>query len=257
MILLSVFCVARAVVTHGQQPALSVAIATNGSTQIHGSVRSFGTLFPPSPPGFVREKTVIWNVAKRPYMGVQIRDLSDQLAKFFHVEGGGVLVEAVEPDGPADKAGVKAGDIITGLDETRIAGTGMLSEALDARSEGDVIKLDLVRREKSWKVELTLAKGTMQSSTVTFSGDDKEETANQGVTYGQQHVEIDIQKLLGSMGRLMPPPMPGRASAQEQEALRRELDELKREMQELRKALQFVRDGVANTNRMDEEVRNE
>lgn len=243
---LCILCVAGVFMTHGQEPAVAASTATNGSTQIEGSVPRFQTLFPPLPPGFVHNKTVIWNSAKRPHMGVQIRDLSAQLAKFFHVDEGGVLVEGVEPGGPAERAGVKAGDIITRLDDKVIDASDALTEALDGRKDGEEITLGLVRREKRWEATLTLAECTTQSSTLTFSRGDENSSPGGQVTYGQQRIEIDIQKLLGSMGQHVSAAvaLPPHASAREQEALRKELDELKREMQELRKALQQVSQGT-------------
>jgi hypothetical protein len=46
-------------------------------------------------------------------LGVQVEGLSDQLATYFGVADGGVLVAGVTADSPAAKAGVKAGDVIT------------------------------------------------------------------------------------------------------------------------------------------------
>ena len=131
-------------------------------------------------------------------------DLGEQLARFFRVPGG-VLVEAVEPEGPADKAGVKAGDIITRLDDMPITGMDVLFQALDARSEGDEVTLGLVRREKHWDVKLTLAAGRMQSSTVTLSNGDSQPEEPGSVTDGLRQIEIDIQELWKSMRRPMPP----------------------------------------------------
>lgn len=56
----------------------------------------------------------------------------------------GLLVQSVTPDGPADKAGVTAGDVITAVDGRSIAG--------DAREEGS----DLIRGEEGTQVTLTL-----------------------------------------------------------------------------------------------------
>ncbi len=244
---LSMLCVVGVLVAHGQDPTLAASIATNGSTQIQGTVRPFGSLFPPPPPGFVHEKTVILNPAKRPYMGVQIRDLSAQLAKFFQVEDGGVLVEAVEPEGPADEAGVKAGDILVGLGDTAITGTDVLFRKLDKHAEGDEVTLRLVRREKRWETKLTLATGRMRSSTVTLADGNERPSQSGSVVYSPKQIPIDIQRFLQLMEPPMPPGVfPGRASAREQEALRRELDALKREMQELRKTLQQVRESIGD-----------
>jgi S1-C subfamily serine protease len=45
-------------------------------------------------------------------LGVVTSDLTPQLAQYFHAAGGGVLVNHVYPDTPAEKAGIQAGDII-------------------------------------------------------------------------------------------------------------------------------------------------
>ena len=49
----------------------------------------------------------------RQRLGVQLLPLSDQLATYFGVKDG-VLVASVEADSPAARAGLKAGDVITG-----------------------------------------------------------------------------------------------------------------------------------------------
>jgi S1-C subfamily serine protease len=52
----------------------------------------------------------------RGWLGVGIQNLSEDLAKSFNHEGtDGALVGHVDPDGPAGKAGLKQGDIITTL----------------------------------------------------------------------------------------------------------------------------------------------
>ena len=64
---------------------------------------------------------------RRGYLGVQIKDLADrELAARLGAEGGGVLVTQVFDDGPAAKAGVKDGDILTELAGKAIRDTGDL-----------------------------------------------------------------------------------------------------------------------------------
>ncbi len=54
-------------------------------------------------------------------LGIHCDDLSGQLAEFFDVEqGAGVLVEKVVEGSAAEKAGLRAGDVIVGLDDERI-----------------------------------------------------------------------------------------------------------------------------------------
>jgi serine protease Do len=51
----------------------------------------------------------------RPRLGVQVVDLGEQLARYFKVDDG-VLVSSVNPGSPAEKAGLRAGDIILKVD---------------------------------------------------------------------------------------------------------------------------------------------
>lgn len=72
-------------------------------------------------------------------IGVSTTQLTKQLADYFGVaDGKGLLVTSVTADGPAAKAGIKAGDVITALDGEKIEGAGDLSRALNKKKEGDV-----------------------------------------------------------------------------------------------------------------------
>jgi membrane-associated protease RseP (regulator of RpoE activity) len=55
----------------------------------------------------------------RPRLGIQVVDLTDQLARYFKVEDG-VLVSSVRSGSAADKAGLHAGDVIVKIDGTSI-----------------------------------------------------------------------------------------------------------------------------------------
>lgn len=62
----------------------------------------------------------------RGYFGVNIQDLTEELAKSFKIQSkdgkppNGVLVAQVMPDSPASKSGIKQGDIITEMDDTPV-----------------------------------------------------------------------------------------------------------------------------------------
>ncbi len=68
--------------------------------------------------------------ASRARLGVQVETLSDQLAEYFGVKGGGVLVSSVTADSPAEQAGLKAGDVITAVNGTAVRDAGELVEEL-------------------------------------------------------------------------------------------------------------------------------
>jgi serine protease Do len=86
-------------------------------------------------------------------IGVATSTLSKQLADYFGVARG-VLVNSVEADSPADKAGLKAGDVVTEIDGKQIEDTDDLVRGLGAKDEGEVT-LTVVRDRKQRTVRLT------------------------------------------------------------------------------------------------------
>lgn len=95
----------------------------------------------------------------QPRLGIDAEDLSGQLGAFFGVpDGEGILVREVNSGSPAEKAGVKAGDVITSFNGERVHSLGDLREKLSAkRDEKDkTVKLGVLRNksEISLTVEL-------------------------------------------------------------------------------------------------------
>src|SRR5260370_38573320 len=104
----------------------------------------------------------------QPRLGIDAEDLSGQLAAFFGApEGEGILVRDVNPGSPAEKAGVKAGDVITSLNGERIRTVGELREKLSAqRDDKDrTVKMGGLRnkREISLTVELPAPRRACQT----------------------------------------------------------------------------------------------
>jgi serine protease Do len=104
-----------------------------------------------------------WNgsmlLGGQPRLGIDAEDLSGQLGAFFGApDGEGILVREVNPGSPAEKAGVKAGDVITSFNGERVHSLGDLREKLSAkRDEKDkTAKLGVLRNksEMSLTVEL-------------------------------------------------------------------------------------------------------
>lgn len=88
-------------------------------------------------------------------IGVTATALTRQLADSLGVTGGeGLLVDSVRENSPADRAGIKAGDVITEADGKTIKTTVDLIAALDAKKEGDVT-LIIVREKNRQTVKVT------------------------------------------------------------------------------------------------------
>jgi C-terminal processing protease CtpA/Prc len=95
----------------------------------------------------------------QPRLGIDAEDLSGQLGAFFGApDGEGILVRDVNSGSPAEKAGVKAGDVITSLNGERIHSVGELREKLSAKGDDKdrTVKLGVLRNksELSLTVEL-------------------------------------------------------------------------------------------------------
>ncbi|MCC6991703.1 MAG: PDZ domain-containing protein [Acidobacteria bacterium] len=89
-------------------------------------------------------------------LGVQVEGLSEQLATYFGVTEGGVLVAGVTADSPAAKAGVKAGDVITRVNGEAVKDPGDLMEALGEVKGDGVVALDIVRDRKATSLKATI-----------------------------------------------------------------------------------------------------
>jgi serine protease Do len=89
----------------------------------------------------------------RPRLGIDAEDISGQLGGYFGApDGDGVLVRNVNAGSAAEKAGVKAGDVITKFNGDRIRSLGDLREKLAAKSDNKATKLSVLRN----KNEVTL-----------------------------------------------------------------------------------------------------
>ena len=79
--------------------------------------------------------------------GLTLSELNEQLAQSFDVpEGKGVLVWEVEKNSAADKAGLKAGDVITQVGKKRVDEVRDVFRALDAFDEGEKVDVEIVRK---------------------------------------------------------------------------------------------------------------
>ncbi|AUH51537.1 protease Do [Chromobacterium sp. ATCC 53434] len=82
----------------------------------------------------------------RSRIGVVIQELSRELAASFGLaKPSGALVNALDPKGPAQKAGLKAGDIILKIDGQEVGSSGDLQRLISDMSPGKPITLDVWR----------------------------------------------------------------------------------------------------------------
>ena len=92
-------------------------------------------------------------------LGIEYMELGEQLASYFKLAGkSGVLVTSVDADGPAAKAGLKAGDAIVKLGSDSIADGDDLRDALSEAEGGSEVAITVQRDGHPVELKVTLAK---------------------------------------------------------------------------------------------------
>jgi serine protease Do len=86
---------------------------------------------------------------QRGLLGVVIQDVTEDLAKHFHLpDSKGALVAQVNKDSAADKAGIKIGDVIVRYDGKRIDDAGQLRNRVAASQPGTKVNVVIFRNGK-------------------------------------------------------------------------------------------------------------
>jgi serine protease Do len=100
----------------------------------------------------------------RGFLGVNPVELDDAKAHAYGVEAqSGVLIQNVIPDTPADKAGLRSGDIVTAFEGKKVKTPSELTEAVASTPVGKSCKVDYIRDGNPESVNVVLADRTTAS----------------------------------------------------------------------------------------------
>jgi S1-C subfamily serine protease len=106
-----------------------------------------------------------------PYIGVQMVNLTPDLARqnnqdpnslFMIAEVEGILVVRVMPDSPAERAGIRRGDVIVAVNNQPIQDGSKLQSLVDRAGLNQVLKLKIQRSDRS--LELTVQTAQMSNA---------------------------------------------------------------------------------------------
>ncbi len=130
---------------------------------------------------------------RRAWLGVVFQELSPSMADKFGVEPGiGVLISEVMKGDPAEKAGLKAGDVITKINGTAIKSDTQFQQEIMYRSVGEEIEVTYVRNGEEGTTTVTL--GERDSETSQVKTDEDEITdKNFGITLRENSEEIESE----------------------------------------------------------------
>src|SRR5258705_8527624 len=96
-------------------------------------------------------------LAGGPRLGIDAEDISGQLGSYFGApDGEGILVRDVNPGSAAEKAGVKAGDLITSFNGEPIHGLAELRSKLSAAGGGKTAKIGVLRNKSALTLDIEI-----------------------------------------------------------------------------------------------------
>ena len=103
---------------------------------------------------------------KRGQIGISIQDITPDLRKAFDLKNGqrGILVSSVSIGSPAEKAGLKEGDIIIAVDDKSTHSTGQLRSRIGAKSIGDKVQITVIRENKQKKFKINVGEPSQLAS---------------------------------------------------------------------------------------------
>jgi serine protease Do len=107
----------------------------------------------------VTDQLIASGTVTRGFLGVGIQDVSRDIAESVGLDAArGALVTEPSKDSPADKAGVKSGDVITQVDGEDIDNALDLSRTIAGKNPGTTVELTIFRDGKEQKLSVELGK---------------------------------------------------------------------------------------------------
>ena len=144
--------------------SVKLAIVRNGATQnltaVVGSRRSHAKEFfgPDSiemPEIHIPDMPMIITSTRNARLGIEAESLGPQLAEYFGVKEG-VLVRSVSKSSAAERAGLKAGDVILRVDKTQVSTAGEIASAVRAARSSASFPIDLKRDHKDLTITVSI-----------------------------------------------------------------------------------------------------
>ena len=149
----------------------------------------------------VQQQLVKHGKVERGRIGVSIQEVSQSLAKSFGLERPyGALVSSVEPGGPADKAGLKAGDVLLGVNGKTIERSAEVPPLVAAVKPGSKASFEVWREGK--KREIVVTVGELKADQVAAGPSSEGGSGKLGLAV-RPLTEAEAKQLDGAQGLLV------------------------------------------------------
>jgi serine protease Do len=93
--------------------------------------------------------------SSRRRLGISVDSMGNQLSQYFGASEGGALITSVEPGSAAEKAGLKAGDVITSINGERVRDAEQVVDTMREVGDGDVT-IGYLRDKKAGTTKATI-----------------------------------------------------------------------------------------------------
>ena len=145
----------------GELVGINTLIATGGFTT--GNI-GIGFAIPSNTANALLPQLIENGEIVRGWLGISMESVSHALADKLDLESTqGVLVEAVGPDSPAEKGGIRHGDIIVEFNGKPVQGTSDLMFTVAETAVGASVKIKVVRNRKVKELNVKLEKRTEEA----------------------------------------------------------------------------------------------
>ncbi|HSY28628.1 MAG TPA: Do family serine endopeptidase [Burkholderiaceae bacterium] len=140
--------------TNGNLLGINTAIYSRS-----GGSLGIGFAIPVATVKTVMESIISNGQVVRGYIGVEPQDITPELAESFGLSTKtGAIIAGVVKDGPADKAGIKPGDILVAVEGKAVSDTTEMLNLIAQLTPGNTAKMTVLRKTQQSTVDVTIGK---------------------------------------------------------------------------------------------------
>jgi serine protease Do len=165
----------------GSYEGYSFAVPSNLVQKVVRDLREFGTM-------------------QRAFLGVGIEDLDSEIARDIGLpDPQGVYVTRINANGAAEDAGLQIGDVIIGMNDTRIRSTPELQEYIGRYRPGENVVLEYWRKGSKYRSKVTLKDNRNSTNLARYRGNELEES----IGFELRELSREEQRRLGMQGTMV------------------------------------------------------